>query len=150
MDKIFEQSIIEQESKIVYVKFPSIYLLLHIYGSPFYSATTQFQCPMAIGRDRGWSTLCRSCEFASQRRMLKMFPGPGYLSSEEGSLTLVFIGEFAYVRLTIYSDTAQSQYLVAIGRDTGLSTLCHDCRFAYQQRVLKGFPGSAYLSFKMG
>ena len=32
-----------------------------------------------------------------------------------------------------------------IGRDGGFSTLCHCCRFAYQHRVLKMFPGSGYL-----
>ena len=28
-----------------------------------------------------------------------------------------------------------------IGRDGGLSTLCHGCGFDYQLRVLKAFPG---------
>ena len=31
------------------------------------------------------------------------------------------------------------------GRDGGLSTLCHNCRFACQQRVLKTFPGPGCL-----
>ena len=31
------------------------------------------------------------------------------------------------------------------GRDGGLSTLCHSCRFACRQRVLKTFPGPSYL-----
>ena len=34
---------------------------------------------------------------------------------------------------------AQFQYLMMIGRDGGLSTLCHSCRFDCQQRVLKTF-----------
>ena len=32
-----------------------------------------------------------------------------------------------------------------IGRDSGLSTLCHNCGFACQQWVLKMFPGPDYL-----
>ena len=37
-----------------------------------------------IGRDGGVSTLCHSCEFACQQSVLKTFPGPGYLHSEDG------------------------------------------------------------------
>ena len=32
-----------------------------------------------------------------------------------------------------------------IGKDGGLSTLCHSCGFASQQGVLKTFPGPGYL-----
>ena len=35
-----------------------------------------------------------------------------------------------------------------IGRDGGLSTLCHSCGFPCQQRVLKTFPDPVYLNFK--
>ena len=35
-------------------------------------------------RDGGLSGLCHSCEFACQQRVLKTFPGPGYLRSEDG------------------------------------------------------------------
>ena len=37
-----------------------------------------------IGRDGGLSTLCHSCTLASQQRVLKTFPGPGYLHAEDG------------------------------------------------------------------
>ena len=37
-----------------------------------------------IGRDGGLSTLCHTCWFACQQRVLKMFPGPSYLRSEHG------------------------------------------------------------------
>ena len=37
-----------------------------------------------IGRDGGLSALCHSCRFACQQRVLKTFPGPGYLCSEDG------------------------------------------------------------------
>ena len=35
-----------------------------------------------IRRDGGLSTLCHSCGFACKQRVLKTFPGPGYLDSE--------------------------------------------------------------------
>ena len=35
-------------------------------------------------RDGGLSTLFRSCEFNYQQRVLKTFPGSGYLHSENG------------------------------------------------------------------
>ena len=37
-----------------------------------------------IGRDGGLSTLCRSCGFDYELRVLKTFPGPGYLHSKDG------------------------------------------------------------------
>ena len=40
--------------------------------------------------------------------------------------------------------------LPLIGRDGGLRTLCHSCRFACQQRVLKAFPATGYLQSKDG
>ena len=43
-----------------------------------------------------------------------------------------------------YLAMTQSQCLLVIERDGGLSALCHSCGFAYQQRVLKSFPGSSY------
>ena len=41
-----------------------------------------------IGRDGVFSILCRSCEFACQKRVLKMFPVPAYLCSEDGEVWL--------------------------------------------------------------
>ena len=37
-----------------------------------------------IGRDGGLSTLCHSCGFACQHRVLKTFPATGYLHTEDG------------------------------------------------------------------
>ena len=37
-----------------------------------------------IRMDGGLSTLCHSCGFACQQRVLETFPGPGYLRSEDG------------------------------------------------------------------
>ena len=41
-----------------------------------------------IGRDGGLSTLCHSCGFACQQRVLKTFPGLGYIRSEDGVVRL--------------------------------------------------------------
>ena len=58
--------------------------------------------------------------------------------------TMTFFGKFEYIySSSFYLPMAQYHYL--IGRDGGLRTLCHGCRFACQQRVLKTFPGPAYL-----
>ena len=35
-------------------------------------------------RDGGLSTLCHSCVFACQQKVLETFPDPGYLRSEDG------------------------------------------------------------------
>ena len=48
-----------------------------------------------------------------------------------------------YIWLTISSCYGSiSLNLGLIGNDDGLSTVCHRCGFACQQRVLKTFPGS--------
>ena len=47
--------------------------------------------PFGLRFDReGWglSTQCHSCGFACQQRVLKTFPGPGYLRSEDGVVWL--------------------------------------------------------------
>ena len=122
-----------------------------MYGSPFYLATVQSRCLMAIARYVGLSIPCHSCGFACQKRVLKTFPGPGYLRSDDG---IVWLWHFL-VNLHIYGSsfylaTTQCQYLMVIGRDGGLSTLCHSCEFACQQRVLKTFPGPGYPCSKDG
>ena len=43
--------------------------------------------------------------------------------------------------LPIYLAMAQSQCLKVIGRNCGLSNLCHGCRLTCQQSVLKSFLG---------
>ena len=58
-----------------------------------------------IGRDGGLSTLCHSYGFACQQRVLKTFPGPGYLHSKVqgwGSLTNIYIYIYMYVCMYIY------------------------------------------------
>ena len=40
------------------------------------------QC--TLWNDGGLNTLCHSCVFACQQRVLETFPGPGYLRSKDG------------------------------------------------------------------
>ena len=68
-----------------------------------------------------------------------------------GSLTMAFTGKFAYIWLTISSCYGSIPLALGlIGRGGGLSTLCHSCGFACQQRVLKTFPDPGYLHFEDG
>ena len=55
-----------------------------------------------IGRDGGLSTLCHGCGFACHQRVLKTFLGPGYLCSEDSSLTMAFTGKFVYIFLALF------------------------------------------------
>ena len=52
---------------------------MHVYGTPIYLPLAQSQYLMVIGRDDRSSTLYQSRGFACQQRVLKTFPGPGYL-----------------------------------------------------------------------
>ena len=72
-----------------------IYIYIYIYIYNLYLWLTISSCygsiPLnlvLIGRDGGLSTLCHSCGFACQQRVLKTFPGPGYLRSEDGVVWL--------------------------------------------------------------
>ena len=49
------------------------------------------------------------------------------------------------VHVCIYGYSSIPLTLVLIGKDSGLSTLCHSCGFACQQRVLKRFPGHGHI-----
>ena len=56
-----------------------------------------------------------------------------------------------YIRLTISSCYSSIPLTLGlIGRDGGLSTLCHGCRFACRQRVLTTFPSPGYLRSEDG
>ena len=77
----------EHISEMVFYIY-SLYMYIYIY---LYIWLTISSCygsiPLIlglIGRDGGLSTLCHSCGFACQQRVLKTFPGPGYLRSKDG------------------------------------------------------------------
>ena len=76
-----------------------------------------------------------------------------YLGSEDGKFWLLhsLVNLYLYISLTIsscYSSIPSTLGLLA--RDGGWSTLCHGCRFACQQRVLKLFPTPGFLHSKDG
>ena len=57
------------------------------------------------------------------------------------------------IYLSIYLSSCYGSIPLAlglIGRDGGLSTLCHSCGFACQQSELKTFPGPYYLRSEDG
>ena len=49
-----------------------------------------------IGRDDGLSTLCHSCRFGCQHKVLKPFPALAILTQWMGSLNMAFTGKFVY------------------------------------------------------
>ena len=99
-----------------------------------------------IVRDGGLSTLCDSCMFTCQQRVLKTFSGLGFLFSDDGVFWLWHPLVNLYIWLTIWSCYGSIPFRIGlIVRDGGLSTLCHSCGFSCQLRVLKTFPGSGYL-----
>ena len=111
----------------------------------------QSQSLMVIGRDGGLSIMCHSCGFACHQRVLKTFTHIAYLCCKDG---IVWVWHL-YVSLHIYRPSfclamAQAKNLVMIGRNGGLSFLCHSWKFACIQRVIKTFPGSSYLCFEDG
>ena len=81
---VFPQSsdVIFYNTRTTIYKFVYIWLTISsCYGS----------IPLAlglIGKDGGLNTLCHSCGFACQQRVLKTFPGPGYLHSKDGVVWL--------------------------------------------------------------
>ena len=85
--------------------------------------------------------MCLSCGFACQPRVLKIFSSHGYSIREWDSMTMIFLVNLHMFGSPIYTATAQCQYLITIGRNGSVITLCLSCSFAGQWRVLKIFPG---------
>ena len=82
-----------------------------------------------IRRDGG---LCQSCRFDYQQWVLKTFPGLDYLRSKDGVAWLYHLLVHLYVYSTrFHLPMAQPFDLVLIGRDGGVSTLSHSCKFDY-------------------
>ena len=105
--------------------------------------------PLALGLiwwDAVLSTLCHSCGFSSHQKALKTFSGFGCLHCEDGLVWLWHLLVNLCISFTIWSCYCSILLVLGfIGRDGGLSTLCHSCRFACQQRMLKMFSGHGCL-----
>ena len=98
-----------------------------------------------IVRDVGVSSLCHSCRFACQQRVLNTFPGHGYVHFGDGGVWIGHPLASLYLWLTISS--CYGSIPLALGLRVsygGLSTLYHSCGLAYQQKVLETFPSSGY------
>ena len=99
-----------------------------------------------VYRDSALNTLDHGCGFAYQQRVLKTLPGPSYLRFQDAVVRLWHFMVNLYIWITIsFCYGSIPLNLGLIGRDGGLNTLCHGCKFACQQRVLKTFPGPGYL-----
>ena len=63
----------------MYIYIISIYIHTHIHIHTCRHINKHIHVSMYI-----YSALCHSCGFACQQRVLKTFPGPGYLLCEDG------------------------------------------------------------------
>ena len=63
-----------------------IYIYIYMYISSCYGSISLTL--WLIEKDGGLSTLCHSCGFTCQQRVLKTFPGAGYLRSDDGVVWL--------------------------------------------------------------
>ena len=103
-----------------------------------------------IRKDGGLTAPCHSSRFSWWEKVLKTFPGPGYLCSEDEVVWLCHLLVNLYIWLTISScyDSIPLNLDLSLGlpvTDGGLSTLYHSCGFACHQKKLKTFLGSGYL-----
>ena len=132
--------IITSTGKFVYKAHHFILLRLNPFGLSVDSEEWCFEHSMS------YLWVCSSAEGAKNVSWPWLFPLRGW-----GSLTMAFTGKFVYIWLTISSCYGSIPLALGlIGRDGGLSTLCHSCGFACQQRVLKTFPDPGYLHSEDG
>ena len=96
---------------ICYILYHILYIYIHIYMYNLYIWLTISSyygwIPLVSGlmrREGGLSTLCHSCGFACQQRVLKTFPGPGYLHSEDGVVWLWHSLVNLYIYIYIYGN----------------------------------------------
>ena len=90
-----------EQSKMRYIcRYIFVYICLTI-SSSYYSIHLALGL---IGRDGSFSTLCHSCGFACQQRVLKTFPGPDYLHSEDAVVWLwhSLVNLYIYIYIYIY------------------------------------------------
>ena len=86
------------------------------------------------------SALCIISASSCQQRVVKGFPGHGYLHLEDRIVGLShFLVNLDICCSPFYVARGQSQYVMLIGRNHDFSTLCHRCGFACQQSLLETF-----------
>ena len=95
---------------IIYILYIHYILYIYIYHLYFIQLTIS-SCYSFItltlgltGRDGGLITLCHSCRFYCQQRVLKMFPDPCYLRSGDGVVQLwhLLVNLCVYIYIYIY------------------------------------------------
>ena len=134
----FGRGFIHSEDGVVWLCNPLLNLYIWVTISSCYGSLA-LAFGLIVG-DGGLSTLCHSCRFPCQQSVLKTFLGTGYLHFEDGVVWLSHPFVNLYIWLTIWS--CYGSIPVAVGlteRDGGLSTFCHSCGLAFQQRVMKRF-----------
>ena len=104
-----------------------------------------------ILRDGGLSTLCHTCEFACQQRVLKTFSCSGCFCCEDWVVWLWHLLISFYIWLTISSCYCSTLFALRLTRrDSGLSSLCHSCELGCQYRVLETLSVPGFLRSKHG
>ena len=137
------------EDEVAWLWHPLVNLYIWLTISSFYGWISL--ALGLIGRDSGCSTLCKSCGVACQQRVLKTFPGPGYLQSGDGVVWLWHPLVNCYTWFTIsFCYGSIPLALGLIGRVGDLSTLCNSYGFACEQSVLKTFLARAIFAPRMG
>ena len=101
-----------------------------------------------------WTELIgRGFKFYSGQHSIATLNNPSLVNTiyEDGVVWLCHWLVNLYIWLTISSCYSSIPLTLGlIGRDDGLSTVCHSCRFACKQRVLKTFPDLAISAPRMG
>ena len=108
---------------------------------------------LSVDRDGWWFEHSLSkLQFSLSAQSSKKVSWPWLsLLQGRGSLTMGFTGKFVCIWLIILSSYDSIPLsLVLIERDGGLSTMCHNCWFHYQQRLLKKFCSLGYLCSEDG
>ena len=87
-----------------------------------------------------WALCVIVARFSRQQRLLETFPAPSYLCFEDGVVWIWHSLANSHIWLTILSCYVSIPLILAlIGSDGVFSSLCHSCRFPFQQRLLKTF-----------
>ena len=140
---------LHSEDGVVWLWHPLVNLYLWLTISSCYESI-HFALVLTV-RDGGLRTLCHSSGFAGQQRVIKTFPVPGCLHSEDGVVWLWHPLVNLYIFLTISSCYGSIPFAWGlIMRDGGSSTLYHSYGFACHQRVIKTFPGPGYFHSEDG
>ena len=104
---LLSQGGISREMIYIYIYiYIHIQYIQYIYSSPSDLATAQSHCLMMIGRDGGLRALYHNYWFACQQKVLKMFPGTGYLRSAPR------MGQCGYISILLKNKNTQFCFMI--------------------------------------